>query len=65
MPEQYAEKCSEGCDFIIALQGHDFQTMEKGVDAYDECPNCGADLEQAYAYQPKFGFLKVVAGENR
>ena len=62
MTERFGQKCSEGCDFVIALQGRDFETIEPGVEAYEKCPNCGAELEEVYVYQPKLGFLKAVAG---
>ena len=66
MPETFGRKCSKACDFIIALQGHDFETIEEGAEVYDQCPSCGADLEPVYVYQPDFGFLKVAAGgENQ
>lgn len=61
MTRRYALKCSEDCDFILAAQAHDFETMARAFEQYEECPNCGSDLVEAHCREPKMGFLKITA----
>ena len=65
MTERFAKACKKGCDFLIAVQGHDFETIEAGVDSYKECPNCGSELEKCFMYKDSVtGNIKISA-ENR
>lgn len=49
--EKYALSCPNDCDFFIAVGGHDFEVMLRGIKAYDECPNCGAELNEIHLHR--------------
>lgn len=60
MPERYAEKCSQECDFVIAVQGYDSESIAPGFEAYDSCPSCGADLERVTVVEGRTGVFTVI-----
>lgn len=60
MARRYAKRCSEECDFLILLRGHDFETIEGGFEAYDSCPTCGAELERVGVVEDRTGRLNMV-----
>jgi transcription initiation factor IIE alpha subunit len=56
---RYGYRCPRECDFLLAVQGHDAEVCERAFEQYDECPNCGSDLEEVYVGEPRIGLLKV------